>query len=420
MRYFLSILIVITSLFANEDIKLLELAYKHGLKPVPRDFASLMQMLHLDPKDITQAKIKLGKKLFFDKNLSLAKDISCASCHSFKKGGADALHSARGHKNQQNPFHLNTPTVFNTVFSKRFFWDGHSTTLQDQAKGPLQAPFEMSISPQLAVKRVSQNEHYKKMFYEAFGDRSIHFENIVDAIASYEKTLVTRGRYDDFLLGYVDALSKKEKEGFRLFITKGCVGCHNGVGLGGGESLQKFPLVYHPIWSTQSNATIEQLKQKYFQALDLIKQSNIETTTAQWKQLQLSLTDTDLQRLKNGFFDQLKAEKFLQVFTSLACLECHESTSYSLQKEKSKIFAFPFENKGGFLGAQDTQYFRVPLLRNVVQTKPYFHNGSIEKLQTAIKLMGIHQSRVSLSEKEIEKIISFFDALNGELVEFTY
>ncbi|WP_428738772.1 cytochrome-c peroxidase [Sulfurimonas sp.] len=364
-------ILLTTSLFAMDDFELMTLAYKHNLKPVPNDLESLRVELKMTQEELSKEKIILGKKLFFEKELSLGKDISCATCHSFNKGGADARQTAIGHLGQKNPFHLNTPTVLNSVFSKYYFWNGRSTTLADQAKGPLQASFEMAITPELAQIRIANKKEYVNLFQSAYGSSDITFEKIADALSSYEKTLLTRGRYDDYLLGYANALAQSEKEGLELFITKGCVGCHNGRGLGG-EVMRKFPLVYHKAWSMDTPKNVQKL-------------------------------------FADGYLDKNEKGR---------CTDCHSDNSRKVKDELLTKIAFPFENKGEFLGANDKKYFRVPLLRNVVRTKPYFHNGSVEKLEDAIKIMGIHQLRINLDDKEIQKIISFLKAVDGEVVNF--
>ncbi len=417
MKYFLFILLSI-SLFANEDLKLLKLAYNNGLKPVPSNFETLLEALDTNSKELSKEKITLGKKLFFDKDLSLGKDISCASCHSFDKGGADAIPTAIGHKNQENPFHLNTPTVLNTAFSKKFFWNGRSPSLQDQAKGPLQAPFEMSITPKLAEKRISDKKEYKQMFIDVYSSSEVTFEKIANAIAAYEKTIITRGKYDDFLLGDFNALNKEEKEGLELFITKSCVGCHNGIGLGG-QLLRKFPLAYHNIWSMSKPAEVKALQERYNHFLKGLNKLEFNNDISRLNYMKSRMGRKDIDLLKKGFFNKLDEDKSLKAITTTACMTCHENAPYSVKKDMLGKIAYPFENKGGFLGSEEPKrYFRVPLLRNIVQTKPYFHNGSVDKLEDAIELMGKHQSRTQLKEEEINKIVTFLKAVDGELVDY--
>ena len=419
MRYFLLLLSAL-ALFANEDLNLIKEAYNNGLKPVPSNFESLLKVLDTNPSELSKSKIKLGEKLFFEKELSLNKDISCATCHSFDKGGADGIPTAIGDKNQENPFHLNTPTVLNTAFSKKLFWNGSSSTLAHQATGPLQASFEMAITPALAEHRINTKEEYQIAFEEIYGKDGVTFKNIADAIATYEKTLITHGRFDQYLLGNYTALTKKEKEGLQLFINKGCVGCHNGLGLGG-QVLRKFPLTYHNIWTLAKPNEIQTLQKKYTQFTKELKKQNLQTKVQKLELLHDSFSLHELKLLKEGFFNTVAQNKQTEIITSTACNECHTTGNYKIKKSLLSSVSFPFENKGEFLGAENTnKHFRVPLLRNIVQTKPYFHNGSVEKLEDAIKLMATHQSRTDISEKEIEKIVGFLKAVDGELIEYSY
>lgn len=416
MKYFFYIILTI-GLFANEDLNLVKLAYNNGLKPAPSNFKALLTALNTNSKELSKEKIILGKKLFFEKNLSLNQDISCASCHSFNKGGADNLPTAVGHKNQKNPFHLNTPTILNAAFSKNFFWNGRTKTLQEQAKGPLQASFEMSITPSLAEKRIREKRGYKEMFQKIYGENAISFENIVNAISTYEQTIFTQGRFDDFLLGKFDALNRNEKDGLKLFITKGCVGCHNGIGLGG-QVLRKFPLTYHDIWSISKPAEIQSLQKRYKDFLNNLEKKPLQGNDSKLNYMRLKMGEKDIELLRKGFFNQIDKKETLKVMTTTACTTCHDKNTNQVKQNLVKKIAFPFKNTGGFLGYNGTKYFRVPLLRNIVQTKPYFHNGSVEKLKDAIKIMGKYQSRVDLTNNEVDKIILFLKAVDSKAVEY--
>ncbi len=140
--------------------------------------------------------------------------------------------------------------------------DGRSKSLENQATGPLQANFEMAITPELAEERIRAKKEYQKFFLEAFENEEISFEKIVKAISIYERTLLTRGKFDDFLDGDLEALTFLEKEGLELFITKSCVGCHTGIGLGGQE-LRRFPLVHHTIWSMKDIKSVKSLLDRF-------------------------------------------------------------------------------------------------------------------------------------------------------------
>lgn len=164
--------------------------------------------------------------------------ISCNTCHNLGLGGTDGVAAAIGHRWVANPHHLNSPTVYNSVLNSAQFWDGRAGDLADQAKGPIEAEPEMATPAKLAVEKISSLPEYKEEFKKVYGRSGVTFDNIADAIANFERTLLTPSRYDAFLNGDDKALTKAEKEGLQLFLDKGCVACHTGVNLGG--SMQAF------------------------------------------------------------------------------------------------------------------------------------------------------------------------------------
>ncbi len=238
-KQFLITALITLSSFASAS--LVDDAKKAGLAPIPTDKTELMKLIDNSKNPITDAKVELGKALFFEPRLSKSNLISCNTCHNLAIGGVDGVSAAIGHKWTANPHHLNSPTVYNAVFMKKQFWDGREPDLEAQAQGPMQAAPEMAISKEMAVKRISSMPIYKAQFKDAFGDNNITFKKIADAIGVFERTLVTPSRFDKFLAGDEKALSKEEQEGLKTFINKGCTACHTGVGIGGG--MQKFPLV---------------------------------------------------------------------------------------------------------------------------------------------------------------------------------
>lgn len=220
---------------------LLEDAKNAGMKPIPKDKKELNKLID-DPKNpITAAKVELGKKLFFDPRLSKSSLISCNTCHNLGMGGADGVSAAIGHKWTPNPHHLNSPTVYNSVLNAVQFWDGRSPHLEDQAQGPIQAGPEMAAPKELVVERVTSIPSYVEEFKKAYGkDVKIDFEKIATTIGVFERTLVTPSRFDEFMNGKDNALSKAEKDGLKTFIDKGCATCHDGVGIGG--TMQPFQI----------------------------------------------------------------------------------------------------------------------------------------------------------------------------------
>lgn len=292
-------------------------ALNAGLKAIPTNKTELLKLIQIPNDTITDAKVVLGKQLYFDPRLSKSGYISCNTCHNLSEGGDDGLEAALGHKWTTNPHNLNSPTVYNSVFNKKQFWDGRSPTLEDQAQGPMQAAPEMAATKDHVVATVTSMPEYLEEFKKAYGKNvKVSFEKIADTIAIFERTLITPSAYDDFMNGDKNALNSAQKDGLKEFIKVGCVSCHNGVGIGGGM--------------------------------------NILNVTATYK----------------------------------------------------------FMNVGDFKGDKNGMV-RVPTLRNITQTAPYFHNGQIWNLQDAIKEMARIQLGTTLSNKQASSIEEFLKALNG-------
>jgi len=170
----------------------------------------------------------------------------------------------------------------------------------------------------------------------------------------YQKTLLTRSAYDRFLEGDDDAMTPEAKRGFRNFIELGCKGCHTGITVGG-QTIQKFPT------------------RNYNYIINV-----------------------------TGVFSKEHVGRDVASF------------DFNF-KEYSR---FPFANKGGFLGKEQRQLFRVPILRNVTKTSPYFHNGAVFDLRKAIYIMGKYQLSMELSETQIDEIVAFFQSLEGDVVTY--
>jgi len=269
---------------------------------------------------VDQAKAELGRALFFDTILSHNDTISCASCHNLQNGGDDDLRVSFGIDGKKGE--VNAPTVYNAVFNFRQFWDGRAKDLQEQAAGPIENPVEMGATFQEVIQKLKKSK-YKKLFAAIYKD-GITKESITDAIAEYEKTLITpNSRFDKYLKGDENALTKEEKEGYELFKSKGCVSCHHGKNIGG-NLYSKF-----------------------------------------------------------GIFDESNSQWFGRYNVT--------------HKERDKYF------------------FKVPSLRNIAKTAPYFHDGRTYDLQEAVKIMSQYQLGRHITQEEIAKITAFLQSLNGEL-----
>src|SRR5690554_2670143 len=200
----------------------------------------------IDGNELTEAKVELGKMLFFEPRLSASHLISCNTCHNVGMGGHDYLPVSIGHGWQKGP--RNSPTVFNAVFNAAQFWDGRAADLAEQAKGPVQAGVEMSSTPERVEATLNSMPEYVERFKASFPgeDDPVTFNNMAVAIEAYEATLITpEARFDQYLRGNANALNDKEKEGLALFMDRGCTACHSGVNVGG-QAYFPFGLVAKP------------------------------------------------------------------------------------------------------------------------------------------------------------------------------
>jgi len=184
----------------------------------------------------TEQRIALGKKLFFDKRLSINDNQACVSCHKLDEGfaGVDNLPTSPGARGEIGT--RNSPTVLNAGWQVAQFWDGRAEDLVEQAKQPILNPIEMGMPDEAAVvEKLSAIAEYRDAFARAFpdADPALSYHNIATAIAAFERTLITPSRFDDFLDGDATALSDEEQRGLDSFIRLDCVSCHDGVLLGG-------------------------------------------------------------------------------------------------------------------------------------------------------------------------------------------
>jgi len=184
----------------------------------------------LKATDINPKKATLGKKLFFDTILSKNNTVACVNCHILSDGGDDNRQFSIGINDQSG--NINSPTVLNSRYNFVQFWNGRAKDLQEQAAFPIENPVEMGNNFPNLIKTLKKSP-YKKEF-DAIYKNGITKENITDAIAEYEKTLITpNAPFDKYLRGDKNAITKIQKEGYELFKSKGCISCHNGINIGG-------------------------------------------------------------------------------------------------------------------------------------------------------------------------------------------
>ena len=224
----ISLQLLITSIVLAGDTERLISRANRFFSPLPDSMPG--------SEDDTPQRIALGKKLFFEKRLSINDSQSCASCHRLKDGfaGVDNLPTSPGARGEAGT--RNSPTVLNSGWQDSQFWDGRAEDLVEQAKGPILNPIEMGMPDEKTVENKIRNiADYQDAFTTAFpGDKpAITYQNIAEAIAAFERTLITPSRFDDFLKGDADALSKTEQNGLNAFIRVNCRECHDGSLIGG-------------------------------------------------------------------------------------------------------------------------------------------------------------------------------------------
>ncbi|HAN76926.1 MAG TPA: cytochrome-c peroxidase, partial [Bacteroidales bacterium] len=192
-------------------------------------FGTLPESAFIDTVQMSEAKVKLGKILYFDKRLSKDETQSCNTCHNLATYGVDNLATSKGDNGGFGT--RNSPTTFNAALHAFQFWDGRMKDVEEQAGGPILNPVEMAIpNEKFLVDRISKIPMYQELFKAAYPNdaKPIVYKNIQNAIGHFERTLITPTRFDNFLNGDMAALTAEEKKGLETFNKAGCIACHNG------------------------------------------------------------------------------------------------------------------------------------------------------------------------------------------------
>jgi cytochrome c peroxidase len=227
--FFLVLLVAALTFPSDEEAKknlVFEEAYQEiapplGLPPIPW------------PKEnrYTKEKAELGRLLYFDVRLSSDQTISCASCHKMGCGFGDCKKIAVGIEHEKGTRH--SPTIINAAYGTSYFWDGRARSLEEQCKGPLDNPKEMALDPHEALKecveRIGKISGYRFLFKKAFGEEGVTLDKISQAIATFERTILSgNSPYDRYVAGERSALSKEQMHGMAVFKQVGCANCHAG------------------------------------------------------------------------------------------------------------------------------------------------------------------------------------------------
>jgi len=254
------------------------------------------------------AKVRIGERLFGDQRLSHDNSRSCATCHDLRTNGASTARHDFGLDGSSLP--LNTPTIFNATLNFRFGWEGKLHTPESDIQASLESPRIMGTSLAEVLQKLNADPGIRREFTMVYG-RLPDAVNVLDAMVSFERTLVTPGsRFDRWLAGDATALSAVELDGYRLFKSLGCISCHQGVSVGG--NLFQRHGIFRPLASPQP------------------------------------------------------------------------------------------------------EVLRVPGLRNVAVTPPYFHDGSAPTLDDAVRKMGAAQLNSTLTDQQVTSIVAYLKTLTGQ------
>lgn len=283
--------------------------------------------------EFDKAKAELGERLFNDGRISLDGTITCATCHVLENGGADHADERVSEGINGLKGGVNAPTVYNSEFNVRQFWNGRAADLREQAEGPATNPVEMGDqSWDQICERLSKDKALVKEFEALYPEEGLTRMTVTDAIAEFERTLITpNSRFDKYLKGNKDAITPEELLGYEKFKENACATCHTGAILGG----------------------------RSFEYLDIYGDY---------------FSDRTDEIVYNSDDDGLK----------------------------------------GYTGkVEDLHKFKVPGLRNISLTAPYFHDGTFLTLEDAVKAMARYELGKDLTDKDIQSIVAFMNTLDG-------
>jgi cytochrome c peroxidase len=282
---------------------------------------------------LDERKVALGRTLFRNPRFSRDNAVACITCHSPASGGADARPVSSGSGGVRHQF--NSPTVWNSAFNFRQLWTGGAATLEDVVDRVVKSPMVFDSTWVDVLSKLNQDAGLVGRMKEVYSD-GMTAASVMNALAVYQRSLVTPSRFDMHLRGDANAIDAQEKKGYARFKAYGCVACHQGVNIGG-NMYQRFGAL-----------------NDYF--ADRVKAGR-------------PLTEAD-----NGRFTVTRKE-------------------------------------------QDRHLFKVPSLRNVAQTAPYFHDGSVATLEEAVDVMFKYQLGRTAPADDKAAIVAFLKTLSGQTKE---
>jgi cytochrome c peroxidase len=360
----------------NNDDELRKAAISRGMLPVPKDYKQLLKIK--DNYKLTREKIALGKELYFDTNLSKNRDMSCATCHVISK---------------DKKYHDNS--IANGLVS---------TDTIDERKNCISCH----------LRDESGVDRFSNAIGEDGKEDPYHLNTMTILNSSLAKYLTWSAK----------AISVEDEVG--LSIT----------------SIYKMNMPANLLENRfkKDSVYVKKFKKAFENnsSIDPINFKNIKEALGSY--VRTLLTRGSYDRFLDGDNSaiSIQAKKGLADFINLGCKGCHTGMSVGgqvIEKFPLKAFLnieelgfktpfisatniFPFDNIGGFLGKDNENLFRVPILRNVTKTSPYFHNGSVPKIREAVAIMGKHQLGIELTETQIDELVAFLKTLEGERVDY--
>ncbi len=320
----------------------------------------------------TAKKIALGRKLFFDRRLSLNDTFSCAMCHVPEQGfGSYEMATSVGVEGRT--VRRNAPTLYNVAYMKKLFHDGREDSLAQQAWSPLLAHNEMA-NPSIGyvINKIKQQDDYKGLFQAAF-KRGVTMETVGMALASYQRSLNSAdSAFDRWFYGQQNkALTAKEQQGYHLFIGKaGCAQCH---------LINKKSALFtdHQLHNTGIGYQQSMLKPP--------------------KKQRIQITENQFIEVDSNVIDRVSAA----TRTDLGRYEITQNPA-------------------------DRWKYKTPTLRNITLTAPYMHNGQFQTLAEVINFYnqgGVKNENLDplikplhLSTQEQAALLAFLNSLTGRNV----
>lgn len=316
------------------------------------------QITGLQENPLTRAKIELGRQLYFDTRLSADNTVSCATCHHPDEGYARHTRTGVGIGGQTGG--RNSPVSYNRILSSLQFWDGRADSVEAQAIGPIQNPIEMGNTHEACVKTLQAIPGYAKQFQAVFGSDQVTIEQVGQAIASFERVIVT------------------------------------------GTSPFDIDEAARPV-RTLSAEDLADLKEddpaahaKAVAALELAKRHGLSESAARGREL---------------FFSERVNCAACHVGANLADEKYH-NLGIGMSADKPDVGRMEVTRKDADLGA-----FKTPTIRNVALSAPYMHDGSLATLMDVVE----HYAKGGTPNQNLSdkiKPIKMTDQEKQDLVEF--